>query len=120
MIRVNSQRPFVEIDGMRYTMDWKRATLAEMLLSANGQDVPFSRILMRLNTSRGSVQVYAHTLRKIFEPHGYSLVSEIGIGYRLEQPKTGDFVTCAARSFAFKQTPKTENTKRETFLLETA
>ena len=100
MIHINSQRPFVEIDGTRYTLDWKRASLAEMLLNANGQTVPFARIIARLNTSRGAIQVYAHSLRKIFEPHGYSLVSEFATGYRLENSSATRFTVRAARSFA--------------------
>ena len=85
MIHVNAQRPFIEIDGTRYTLDWKRASLAEMLLNANGQTVAFERIIARLRTSKGAVQVYAHSLRKIFEQHGHALVNEFGRGYRLER-----------------------------------
>jgi len=85
MIYVNAQRPFIEIDGTRYTLDWKRACLAEMLLDADGQTVVFERITARLSTSKGAVQVYAHSLRKIFEQHGHALVNEFNRGYRLER-----------------------------------
>jgi hypothetical protein len=43
--------------------------------------------MARLNTTKGTVQVYAHGLRRIFEPHGLALVSEFGLGYRLERLK---------------------------------
>jgi hypothetical protein len=85
MIYVNVQRPFIEIDGTRYMLDWKRACLAEMLINANGQTVVFERIIARLSTSKGAVQVYAHSLRKIFEQHGHALVNEFNCGYRLER-----------------------------------
>jgi|SRR5450755_2985599 DNA-binding response OmpR family regulator len=90
MIHVNAQRPFIEIDGTRYTLDWKRASLAEMLLNADGKTVAFERITTRLKTSKGAVQVYAHGLRKIFEQHGHALVNEFGRGYRLERSAAGE------------------------------
>ena len=88
MIQVNSQRPFVEINGVQHAMGRKLACFAEMLLQANGHAVPFERIMARLNTTKGTVQVYAHGLRRIFEPHGLMLVSEFGLGYRLERLKS--------------------------------
>lgn len=95
MIHVNSQRPFIEIDGVQHVMGRKLACFAEMLLQANGQAVAFERIMARLNTTKGTVQVYAHGLRRIFEPHGFALVSEFGLGYRLERTKSSQFPIAA-------------------------
>jgi hypothetical protein len=37
------------------------------------------------------VQVYAHSLRRIFEPHGFALVSEFGMGYRLQRLRSPEY-----------------------------
>ena len=106
MIHVNSQRPFIEIDGVQHVMGRKLACFAEMLLQANGQAVAFERIMARLNTTKGTVQVYAHGLRRIFEPHGFALVSEFGLGYRLERMKSPQFALAAPVLFKVANTAR--------------
>jgi DNA-binding response OmpR family regulator len=91
MIQVNSHRPYVEINGVQHVMGRKRARFAEMLLKANGQPVSFEQIMARLSTTKGTVQVYAHSLRRIFEPHGFALVSEFGMGYRLQRLRSPEY-----------------------------
>ena len=80
MIQVNSHRPFVEINGVQHVMGRKRARFAEMLLKANGQPVSFEQIMARLSTTKGTVQVYAHSLRRIFEPHGFAPFHSFVVG----------------------------------------
>jgi DNA-binding response OmpR family regulator len=91
MIQVNPHRPYIEINGVQHLMGLKRARFAEMLLKANGQPVSFEQIMARLSTTKGTVQVYAHSLRRIFEPHGFALVSEFGMGYRLQKLRAPEF-----------------------------
>jgi len=82
-LKVQSAKPFIEIDGTHYTIGHKEAMMAEMLIEHIGETMPFERLIARLETTAGAVQVMAHKLRKIFENHHYVLRSTFEEGYVL-------------------------------------
>jgi len=87
MININTSRPFIEIDGTKYITDCPRASLAKILIEANGATVTFERLQSRLSTTRGALQVHVHYVRQIFRQHGYDIVNTFAQGYRLVTPE---------------------------------
>lgn len=82
-MKIQTEKPFLEIDGVRYTVGVECAQIADVLQHNMNRTVPYER----LAGTKGTAQVYVHYLRTILKPYGYEIRNVFKQGYMMTEHK---------------------------------
>jgi len=91
MIRIQSSRPFIEVDGTKHFCERRIVLLAEALLASRGKIVAHEKLLRALGCTKGGLRLYVTKLRGIVGPHAYLVESDPGLGYRMIKVSAAEY-----------------------------
>jgi hypothetical protein len=83
MLKFNSYRPFITLNGTTVYPEWRTVRALELLQTAAPSDVTCDALCHALRTPRSKhMQVYMCRLRNILRPHGISIYTRYDAGGR--------------------------------------